>query len=352
MTAHLTSDRKGKWFYRPPTRAVRAGIVEPWVFEGPKATAHYRANKSNQLIKDWKRGKLVGQTLDENSNLRQVAAHYLQTSHFQSLSESTKTNYRSWFRKVLDDFPEVSVPKITTAVCSLVYDGWVRESAANSKTFVRAVGILFSHAIAHGVVERNPMAYVKKVSHTPETVIWSQQQVQKFVETAFSKWQWRSMGIIGLLCYEFAQRPRDIANLRWEDIDWDKRQVTIRQSKRGVTVYVPLSDELLSVLRNQYQDFKFQEWVAPQLRQDNAFRPYTNNLMNKQFRDILFEAGLPEDLKLGKLRNTAITEMVEAGVDITNLKQVTGHRDISSLNPYIKNTLKGATNALNIRKAQ
>jgi integrase len=49
------------------------------------------------------------------------------------------------------------------------------------------------------------------------------------------------------------------------------------------------------------------------------------------------------------LRRTAITEMVEAGVDIAGIMQVSGHQDPSSVKPYMVNTLAGATTALDKR---
>jgi site-specific recombinase XerD len=62
------------------------------------------------------------------------------------------------------------------------------------------------------------------------------------------------------------------------------------------------------------------------------------------------ECGLPEELKVGHLRKTAITEFVAAGVDSTGIMQVSGHKNISSLNPYMKHTYEGARMAQSVRK--
>ena len=51
------------------------------------------------------------------------------------------------------------------------------------------------------------------------------------------------------------------------------------------------------------------------------------------------------------MRRTVITEMVEAGVDVTQIKQVSGHTDINSLTPYIRHTYTGASEALAQRSA-
>jgi len=49
------------------------------------------------------------------------------------------------------------------------------------------------------------------------------------------------------------------------------------------------------------------------------------------------------------LRRTAVTEMLEGGVDIAGIMQVTGHKNINSVKPYMVNTLSGATRALAAR---
>ena len=61
-------------------------------------------------------------------------------------------------------------------------------------------------------------------------------------------------------------------------------------------------------------------------------------------------AELPKDLTAMDMRRTAITEMVEAGVDTTQIMAVSGHNSPNSMRPYIKHTYKSATNALNRRE--
>lgn len=348
--AFLRKSNTGEWHYRPPLKAVRNGIVSPWS-ETSGQKAYARAVQDNKRIKAWRRGEIAGVELDDKSNLAMVAAHYQTTAHYKSLSKSSQSSYSYMFRKVAKSFGDTSVPKINVPQCQRVYDEWVEESLPNSKMLVRALGILMGHAMSLSIIQSNPMNLVKKVAYKPETTIWTKEQVQKFVDTAMSKWEWRNIGLMALLCYEYGQRPIDIARLTWDNVDFDKNQITIKQSKRGATVYVPIDEQVKGLLLNQYQDFKFQHLVLPHLRSiDGALRPYTNNQFASLAADIIKEAGLPEDLKIGKLRNTAITEMVEAGVDSTGIMQVSGHANIQSINPYLKNTLKGATTALGKRK--
>ncbi len=49
------------------------------------------------------------------------------------------------------------------------------------------------------------------------------------------------------------------------------------------------------------------------------------------------------------LRRTAVREMMEGGVDLSNIMQVTGHKNFDSVKPYMVNTLSGASKALAAR---
>ena len=73
--------------------------------------------------------------------------------------------------------------------------------------------------------------------------------------------------------------------------------------------------------------------------------------VSQLFHEVKEESGLPKELWGMDLRRTAITEMVEAGVDITGIMQVSGHNSPQSVMPYLVNTFSGASTALNKRKA-
>ena len=57
------------------------------------------------------------------------------------------------------------------------------------------------------------------------------------------------------------------------------------------------------------------------------------------------------ELQAMDMRRTAITEMVEAGVDTTQIMSVSGHNSPNSMSPYLKHTYASANNALSRRGA-
>lgn len=345
------------WDYRPPLKAIRDGVIKPARWSDGR-TARVEAKRLNKILEDWRAGKTVN-NLRPDSLLKYVITHYLHTKHFDTLAPRSKVAYKEWFSKIsatkigaktLGDTP---LDQFTAKLCSKIYEEWATNtSVAQANTLARMFSVLMSYGMSLDLCVRNPMSKVKKGKHTVIQKVWTKEQVSKFLDVAFSKWEYRNIGLMVYMAYEWAQRPVDIKNLKWSNIDFGKKMVTIKQQKRGAEVYLPLYDTLENMLLNQQKDWGFQEYVIPNHNTtDGVYRPYTLQGSAYLVNKVLAEAGLPADLTAGILRKTAILEMVEANVDILTIKPVTGHKSLASLNPYMVNTLKAATTALDKRKA-
>ena len=251
---------------------------------------------------------------------------YLRTRQFNSLANSSQKNYESCFtvfcrmsvmgRKL----GNVDLDKLSIAMCSEIYDTWELEtSTSNANHNARVFSVLINYLISMEIMTLNPMARVRKRHSEPRSVVWTHDQVLSFLDSAFTKFEWRNIGLIVLMCYEWGQRPIDIRNLTWDDVDLDERVVKIKQTKRGAEVELPIPDNLVGMLSEQKGDWDFQEY---------------------------------DDLRVGDLRKTAIVQMIESEVDQLAIQSVTGHKHVSSLNPYNKFSLKTAKSALERRQRQ
>ena len=107
----------------------------------------------------------------------------------------------------------------------------------------------------------------------------------------------------------------------------------------------------MKMLEHQKEDFGFQPYVAPHVKpKSGSYNPYSETDIHNYVNRVKEEAGLDPDLQARDLRRTAITEMVEAGVDLVGIMQVSGHQNPASVKPYLVNTLSGASAALAKRK--
>ena len=291
---------------------------------------------------------------------KKAVDNYLHTRQFNSLSSSSQKNYESCLlafcrmsvmgRKL----GNVQLDRLSVAMCSEIYDTWELEtSTANANHNARVFSVLINHLIAMEIMILNPMARVKKRQSEPRSVVWTHDQVISFLDTAFTKFEWRNIGLIVLMCYEWGQRPIDIRNLTWDNVDLDERVVEIKQTKRGAEVELPIPDNLHTMLTEQKGDWDFQEYVVPHHRaSDGAYRPLTVSQMTGLLAEVKATAGLPDELRVGDLRKTAIVQMIESGVDHLAIQSVSGHKNVTSLNPYNKFSLKTAKSALERRQRE
>jgi hypothetical protein len=110
---------------------------------------------------------------------------------------------------------------------------------------------------------------------------------------------------------------------------------------------------LTSMLLQQKGDWDFQEYVVPfQRPSDGAYRAFDHASAGVLVREIKELSGLPSDLRVGDLRKTAINQMIDSEIDHLAIMSVTGHKNVASLNPYVKHNLKAAKSALSRRSKE
>jgi len=139
--------------------------------------------------------------------------------------------------------------------------------------------------------------------------------------------------------------------LQFSSIDFDKGVLNLQQSKRRSVVHLPISLDLLEMLKQQKEEYGFQSYVAPYptaIR--GSYEPYSLHRLSKVARRTMKLCGLPNELRIADLRRTGTTEMVEAGVSMGQIMSVTGHANPNSVKPYMKNTYASAENALTTRE--
>ena len=351
--------KDGSTVYRflPPKDARLSGVVKNKTFKDGR-TARYEIPKLVKIVEDFRRGKILAGNIDINSNLRQILAYYYNTGQFNSLSLHTQKTYTYGFNKICStkmfgrELGDITLKYLTPTHCTELYETWVRNgSVDNANQLSRMFSVILNYCISLGMIDVNPMSRVKKRSHEPRSVVWTREQVELFIETAFSQFKYRNIGLLALMCYEWGQRPVDIRLLNWESVNFDSGLVTIKQTKRGATVQLPLEEKLYALLYQQNEDWGFQEYVIPHQRpSDGAYSPIEHSQVSTLANEVKALWELPSELQIGDLRKTAITELINSGVDQLAIMSVTGHRNVQSLNPYNKHNFNTAKSALEMRR--
>ncbi|MGB2534045.1 MAG: tyrosine-type recombinase/integrase [Candidatus Puniceispirillum sp.] len=123
-----------------------------------------------------------------------------------------------------------------------------------------------------------------------------------------------------LIALNTGMRQGEILKLKWEDIDFDRDQINVRDTKNGSNRLIVLSTTLRTALfckeRNTKTVFKI---TASGLQQ--AFRKLTSQLQihNLRFHD---------------LRHEAISSFFEMGLSVPEVQLMSGHRTLDQLMRY------------------
>jgi len=299
------------------------------------------------------------QTSKDIKTMLSLADYYLHSPQFLSLRGRTQKDYEYVISKVMatpirhgKSLGELKVDKVTVSDCKTAYQQWLDRGVRTANMSATISSLLFNLAEEFELVSRNPMRSVKKMQTKPRKVMWTADQVRLFCDTAYAEYKWRSVGLIVQMAYTFAQRIGDMRSLKWNNISFEERRLDLEQSKKRAEVHLPININMFRMLEQQHKDFGFQEFVAPHpFPRSGSYVNYNDKEISYIVNQIKDKANLPKELTAMDMRRTAITEMVEAGVDTTQIMAVSGHNSPNSMRPYIKHTFNSASNALDRRES-
>ena len=289
-------------------------------------------------------------------NFNDLVAEYLESYDFNACKPDTQRDYIYWATRLssvpIDDrlFGFMHPHKVSTPVAQRAYEYLLSSGVSMANHVVGLGSVVFGHSIRMGSVNHNPFTYIKRRSTPNRKVVWSSEDIAAYLTTAYSKFKWRNIGLITQMSYEWCQRQGDMRLLQWEQYDLETGILTLEQSKRGAEVTLPTSAGLQAMLKKQHEDFGFQKWVAPRPRPvGSLYQPYSMRGLSVQAKIVREASGISNLLQIRDMRRTGTVEMVDAGVDLPQIMSVTGHANPASVKPYMKNTLKSSTMALQAR---
>jgi len=336
--------------FNPPQKLVNAGVVYREELGNDPKMVRQIARDYNKDIDAYRDVQSKVVSLKESSKVTDLINFYYLSNDFKMLRDTTKVDYRYFLTIVHQTMGHRKYKEVTPKLAKRVYEQWVERGVSFANHAATCASRVYNYAIQMEHAEQNPFAKIKRKQQRQRKVIWSHGEVNKFLDVAYSDFQYRNIGLIVHMAYEWCQRLGDMRMLRWDNLDLKKQQLVLEQSKRRSQVFLPISDNLNNMLLEHKEDFGFQEWVVPHPQpRDGRFKPYAMERLSKVGRKIMRLAKLDEELRLMDIRRTGVTQMVDKGVPLPQIMAVTGHTHVASVKPYMKHTYESANNALTQR---
>jgi integrase len=206
-------------------------------------------------------------------------------------------------RLMTENVPKLGRPLNSTSVLKLL----------------RTVHRIFKMAVRWGVLEVNPAAEMEKPSPAnPKTRFLTIEEFEK-VEAAAPEW----LRPILRMAVATGMRLKEVAGLRWTDIDRGAGVIHVDQDTKTGRHEIPMSDTVREVLDGVVRHLR-----SPMVFADGegiGFASETRrSLISSATRKAMHDAGI-EDATFHSLRHTAAAWMVQDGVPLYEVQNVLGH---------------------------
>jgi integrase/recombinase XerD len=127
------------------------------------------------------------------------------------------------------------------------------------------------------------------------------------------------------IAYSVGLRVSEIINLKIEDIDSKRMLMHIKNAKGKKDRIVPLSYNVLKLLRDYYKEFKPIEYL---------FNGQNSNQYSIQSCQKLYKKYIDEDTSIHTLRHSSFTNLLENGTDLRIIQKLAGHSSSKTTEIY------------------
>lgn len=216
-------------------------------------------------------------------------------------------------------------------------------SAGTVGATVRILGKLFDYALAkgyHSVSYKNALPCIRRTKKYRLPTVFSPDDVERILSQAdrSNPLGKRNYAIL-LLVTRLGLRISDARQLRFENLDWKNKRISILQQKTGQPLELPLLEDvgwaIIDYLRNGRPKTDcphiFVRHCAP--------FDVLGNSMHRLVSSLVVKAGIhvPADKPIGmhSFRHSLATSMLRNGAELTDIAQTLGHTTPESTQVYI-----------------
>jgi len=134
------------------------------------------------------------------------------------------------------------------------------------------------------------------------------------------------------LIYSAGLRVSEAANLRLSDIDFERKQIFIRNGKNKKDRYTLLADETVRLIRNYLQIYNPNEYL---FYANDICKKISVDCIQKNFKALVHDSEIMKNIHVHTLRHCFATHLLENGTSIFYIMQLLGHANIQTTMIYL-----------------
>ena len=205
-------------------------------------------------------------------------------------------------------------------------------------TYLKKYRACFAWMVDRGYCKENPFEKIKTLKKQEKIrqliPVDARETVINHVRTS----KHPNYEIVMHLIFTSLIRPSEIERLQVRDVDLKNKCIHIpaNKAKTHKDRDAALSDTCIAMLISLLsKPGILPTWYLINSNYECGPEPCYHGMFKKHWMKIRKDCGLPDEMQLYSLKDSGITEMLEAGVSINQVKEAAGHADISTTNKYI-----------------
>jgi integrase/recombinase XerD len=272
-----------------------------------------------EMGKEWRRGRLIQLDNVKRKSLSEFAEVYIESRDVSI--ETLKKDKLSL--KLFADVIGGSTQMQVAATKNKINDFKKAVVARKTKDitlngYLRHIRAAFSWAVEEGYLKKAPSVKLKKISEEIPRVL-DPDEIKAILRKAFKTD--RDMGRRFFSHLYTGARRRELCNLKWPDLDFNKGQCRLL-GKGGKVRIIPFLIPLQKMMTPVCKDIGY---VFDEMHRDTV---------SKKFKKVARACDI--DARLHDLRHTAATYMLKSGVSLKVVSAILGHVNISTTEIYAK----------------
>ena len=196
-----------------------------------------------------------------------------------------------------------------------------RNKPATVNRLLATISHMFTKAVDWSMVEEDALKQIRKVKMLQENNrrlrFLSREEAQKLINNCDPH-----LKPIVITALNTGMRKGNILSLQWEQVDLKHGFILLDITKNGERHEIPINNTLRTVLQGLTRRLD-----VPHVFYDNATGKAFQEV-RKSFASALKKAGI-RDFHFHDLRHTFASQLVMAGVDITTVKDLLGHKTLT-----------------------
>lgn len=237
---------------------------------------------------------------------------------YLNYSNHTKEIYMHYIKQFIDSLSKKQIIHCNSQEFQGYLDNYPFTSISQQNQVINAIRFLYKYGLNK--------KYNKVSFKRPRREKYLPQIIDKdFLLNQISKIENIKHKAIISLGYSVGLRVSEVINLKIEDIDSKRMIINIRQSKGRKDRIVPLTQNILELLRQYYIEYKPKEYL---------FNGQTNLKYSSASCNNIVKQYLGKKYHFHLLRHSCFTNLTEQGIDIRVIQKLAGHSSSKTTEIY------------------